>query len=339
MVSKIGFVLLATLATSPAHGVSPATCEASPEIRTEIAGAIVVAPDPSEFEKHVAPLRTLRQRHPQDVIAHELYQDAVQNHGIEGHLRQLTEEYQVLSMQHPDELMYDYLYARSLIGRNTREAIRQINQLLAQHPEFAPAHRSLEAIYDSAAFRDVEKEKAEQARFRQLCPGSALQHLPAPLPDPSPLVDQAEAQLAGHGEPERILAMAQQGIRDDEWRLQRIRPFDWYTVEFKRQSQVELREKYWKMWSVEVRCDRLEGRQDKAAEVLSAMDQRADLLARHSDPLYWNVRTTLARLYEEGKRKDLAAKEFDSMEQFLSQHPDPQRRNQLQELRVHMASQ
>ena len=288
---------------------SSATCEASSEIRTEIAKAIVVVPDPSEFEKHVGPLRALRQRHPQDVIAHELYQDAVQNHGIEGHLRQLTEDYQVLSMQHPNELMYDYLYARSLIGRNTQEAIRQINELLAQHSEFAPAHRSLEAIYD---FRGVSRRRKRESRASPLSaalPGSALQHLPAPLPDPSPLVDQAEAQLAGHGEPERILAMAQQGIRDDEWRLQRIRPFDWYTVEFKRQSQVELQEKYWKMWSVEVQCT-VEGRQDKAAELLTVMDQRADLLARHSDPLYWNVRTTLARLYEEGKQKDLAAKEF-----------------------------
>ena len=67
----------------------------------------------------MAPLLALRQRHPDDLLVHELYQDAVQRYGIEGHLRKLTEEYQILSMQHPDELMYDYLYARSLMGRNT----------------------------------------------------------------------------------------------------------------------------------------------------------------------------------------------------------------------------
>ena len=52
------------------------------------------------------PLRAFRQRIPVICWVNELYQDAVQSHGIEGHLRKLTEEYQVLSMQHPDELMY-----------------------------------------------------------------------------------------------------------------------------------------------------------------------------------------------------------------------------------------
>jgi hypothetical protein len=86
-----------------------------------------IVSDPSDFDRNVAPLLALRQRHPHDLLVHELYQDAVQHYGIEGHLRKLTEEYQVLSMQRSDELMYDYLYARSLIGRNTASAIREIN--------------------------------------------------------------------------------------------------------------------------------------------------------------------------------------------------------------------
>jgi len=64
------------------------------------------------------------------------------------------------------------------------------------------------------------------------------------LPDPSPLVDHAERLLAQHDDPDRIATLALQGIREDEWRLQRIRPFDWYSVEFKRQAQRELQAKY-----------------------------------------------------------------------------------------------
>ncbi len=133
--------------------------------------------------------------------------------------------------------------------------------------------------------------------------------------------------------------MAQQGIRDDEWRLQRIRPFDWYSVDYKRQSQRDLQAKYWKMWSIEVRCDRRAGRSEKAAELLATMDQRAELQARHSEPIYWDALATLVRLYEEGNQKDSAARKLDSMQQFLAQHPDPQHTTQMEELRKQISRQ
>jgi hypothetical protein len=339
MTIPASLALLALLVSAPAQGASSAACELSPEIRAELAKTTNIVADPSDFDKNVGPLLALRQRHPNDLLVHELYQDAVQRYGIEGHLRKLTEEYQVLSMQHSDELMYDYLFARSLIGRNTLSAIREITGLLAEHPDFAPGHRSLAEVYASVAFRDVAKEKVERERFLQHCPGSALQHRPGPLPDPSPLLDQAERLLAGNGDPDRISAMAQQGIRDDELRLQHIRPFDWYSVDYKRQNQRELQARYWKMWSIEVRCDRRAGRPEKAAELLAVMDQRAELLARHSEPVYWDALATLVRLYEEGNQKDSASRKFDSMQQFLAEHPDPQRTAQLEELRKQIAGQ
>ncbi len=314
-------------------------CQPAPAIRAELAQAARVVADPSDFEKHVAPLLALRERYPDDLLVHESYQDAVQQHGIEGHLRKLTEDYQVLAMQHPDDLMYSYLYARSLIGRNTPSAIQQINQLLEEHPDFAAGYGSLAEIHASAAFRDAEKEKAERERFLQLCPGSALQQRPGPLPEPSPSVDQAERLLAGGGDPEQVVAMARQGIRDDEWRLQRIRPFDWYSVEYKRQAQRDLQVKYWKVWSIEVRCDRRAGHPDKAATQLAAMDQRAASLARENDPMYWDALAILAHLYEEGDQKESAVQKLDSMQQILVQHPDPQRSAQLAELRKLLAVQ
>jgi predicted Zn-dependent protease len=90
---------------------------------------------PSDFDRALAPLLALRQRYPNDLWVNERYQDAVQQYGIEGHLRKLTEEYQVLSMQHPDETMYSYLYARSLMGRNTSAAAQQMTEIVADHPD------------------------------------------------------------------------------------------------------------------------------------------------------------------------------------------------------------
>jgi len=320
-----------------AQGARSAACTLSPEIRGELAKTSNVVAVPSDFDRHIAPLLALRQRHPDDLLVHELYQDAVQGYGIEGHLRQLTEEYQVLSMQHPDDLMYDYLYARSLMGRNTPAAIRQIAKLLESHPDFAPGHRALAEIYSAAAFRNDDMGKTEREHFLSLCPGSILQQRPGPLPGPSPLVGRAERLLEENGDPGRVTAMAQQGIRDDEWRLQRIRPFDWYSVEYKRESQRDLQAKYWKMWSIEVRCDRRAGHQEKAAEILATMDQRAQSLARHSDSDYWDAVAILVSLYEEGNRRDEATRELDSMQRFLVQHPDPQRTAQLEGLRKRLA--
>jgi hypothetical protein len=329
----VGLLISLLTLSPPAKAASSTACELSVSIRAELPKTQDGAIAPSDFDKNVAPLLALRQRHPNDLPVHVLYQDAVESHGIEGHLRKLTEEYQVLSMQHPDDPMYDYLYARSLIGRNTPSAIKQINELLAQHPDFAQGHGSLAAIYASAAFRDDEKGKLERERFLQLCPGSAVQTLPGPLPEPSPLLDQAEELLARNGDPDRVTAMAQQGIRDDEWRLQRIRPFDWYTVEFKRQSQRDLQIKYWEMWSIEVRGDRRAGRSDKVAALLASMEQRAEPLGRLSDPAYWDASTVLVRLYEEGNQADLAGQRLASMRKFLTEHPDIHHAAQLEELK------
>ncbi|MBZ5650065.1 MAG: hypothetical protein LAO18_06230 [Acidobacteriia bacterium] len=308
-------------------------CVPSPAIRVQLDKIKVVVAGPSDFDRGLAPLRTLRQQHPSDLWVNERYQDAVQQYGIEGHLRRLTEEYQVLSMQHPDELTYSYLYARSLMGRNTASAIQQMTEIIANHPDFAPAHQSLAEIYSSSAFHDESKEKTERERFLASCPESSLQQRRTGLPDPSPLVDEAEHMLAQNGDPERVAAMAVQGIREDEWRLQRIRPFDWYSVAYKRQAQRELQAKYWRVWSLQVRCERRAGRPEKAAELLAVMDQRTASL-RSSDPAYWDVLSTLARLYEEGSQKDMANRKLDSMQEFLTAHPDPTRAAQLAELRA-----
>ena len=337
MTIPASLVLFALLAPAPAPAVLLAACDLSPEVRSEVTNSAKPVADPSDFDKNVALLLALRQGLPHDLLVHESYQDAVQRFGIEGHLRKLTEEYQVLSMQHPDDLMYGYLYARSLIGRNTVSAVRQITELLALHPDFAAGHASLAEIYASTTFHDGEKERVERERFFQLCPRSVLQQRPGPLPDPSPLIDRAEHLLAGNGDPTRVVAMAQQGIRDEEWRLQRIRPFDWYSAEYKRQNQRALQLEYWKMWSIEVRCERRAGRPEKAAELLAVMDRRAESLERHSDPIYWDALSALAGLYEEGNQKDSISRILRSMRQFLVQHPDSQRAVQMEELRKQAA--
>ena len=186
-------------------------CGPSPEVRSQLGQIKVVVAGPLDFDRGLAPLLALRRQHPSDLWVNLRYQDAIQQYGIEGHLRKLTEEYQVLSMQHSDEVTYTYLYARSLMGRNTLSAIQQMTKIIASHPGFAPAHASLAEMYSSTAFHDESREKAERERLLALCPGYSLQQRPAGLPDPSPLVDQAERLLAQQGNPDRIAAPGSAG--------------------------------------------------------------------------------------------------------------------------------
>ncbi len=325
--------LFALLSSATAWAGQPSLCEPAARIRAELvkAAALPVA-DPTAFEQNVAPFQALRERFPGNLFVHERYQDAVQQYGIEGHLRQLTQDYQNLTLEHSGDLMYRYLFARSLIGRGTISALQHMNDILAERPDFAPAHRALAEIYGSDTFHDAAKEKIEQEKLFSLCPGAVLARRPVPLPEPSPLIEHAEKLFLQNGEPSRVAAMALEGLRADEWRLQRTRPFDWYSVEYKRQSQRKLRAEYWRVWSLQVRCYRKAGRLKEAADLLQVMEQRATLAAS-SDPSYWDALATLARLYAEAGQKTQAAQKLDDLQQFMARHPNNSHAAQLDDLR------
>ncbi len=331
-------LILMTLLTYRAAASPADVCEPDPAIRVQIQNAAARRPtNPAAFDENVAPFLALRQHHPNDLFVHERYQDAVQQYGIEGHLRLLTQEYQALSIEHPGSLTYRYLAARALIGRATTSAIQNLAELVDENPDFAPAHRSLAEIYASETFHDEEREKSEKEKFLTLCPGSEVARRPAALPPVSPLLDDAERLLAQAGEPDRVLDMVLQALRDDEWRLQRIRPFDWYSVDYKRENQRALRSKYWRGWAIQVRCYRLTNTPEKAADLMRSMEQRAAALSS-SDPLYWDALASMARLYAEGNQKELAAQKLHSMRQFLSSHPDADHAGQLKELQKLIAT-
>lgn len=279
-------------------------CQPSPEIQREIEQATAPLTSTDSFDQRIVPLQKLRAQHPQDLFVHEAYQDWVRQYGIEGHLRALTTEYQVLVAEHPDDVTYRYLYARSSIGRNTPATAQELAAIAKEHPDFAPAHQSLAEIYASEAFAAPARQEAERERFLRLCPGSTLRKLPPDLPSPSSQLDDATRLLAADGDPQQVLAMAQQAVRNEEWRLQRIRPFDWYSVDFKIQAQRDLQASYWKMWEIEVRCAWKSGHKGKADQLLAELKQRVAALGMQSDPLYQTAISTMARLEaEEGGKK------------------------------------
>jgi hypothetical protein len=332
---NIRLVILLFTTASLAHAAQSSFCQPSLQVRQEIQHAerLTAGSDPMDFEKNVAPFRQLRAKVPTDLFVHERYQSAVEQHGIEGHLRDLTQEYQRLALENPDDVMYRYLAARSLIGRSTLSAISALNEILMTDPGFAPAHASLAEIYASDAFHDEAKEQGERGKFVADCPSGDLSEGPAPLPSRTGLIDQAEQLLANQGNPDRAAEMALQGIREDEWRLQRVRSFDWYTVSYKQQILREVKTDYWKLWSLQVRCYRKSGQTEKEAALMGTLERRALALTDGSVPSYWEAQAIIARLCIEGNLRAQASHQLDALGHFLEQHPDPARASQLADLR------
>ena len=225
-----------------------------------------------------APFDAVRHRHPDDLFAHERYQDAIHDNGIEGHLRLLAKQYADLESSHPDDLMYRYLLLRATVGRNTSAAIKGLNELLAADPGFAPAHRTLAEIYSTDVFRDPRQEKIEKEKFLALCPGGAFIHRPPPIPGPSLLLEEAARLLENRGDPDHIIALTIQGLKEFEWRSQRIRAFDWFSPAYKIQDARDLRAKYWQAWPIQVRAYRKAGRPDLARQLLASMEEHARAL-------------------------------------------------------------
>lgn len=316
------------------RSVAAATADAGAAANATVAGS-----DVTDFDRNIAAVRELRARHPDDLFVNERYQDAVDRHGIEGHVKAMVQEYQDRAIQAPDDLVARYLFSRALIGRNTQAGVQALTQLVADHPEFAPAHRALAATYATRAYRDEDKARVEQERWRTLCPASGSASAstsgsawPVAVAAPSPLIAAAERLLAEDGDAARVMTMANQGIRDDEWRLQRMRPFDWFSVEEKRQAQRELLATYWRFWSLQVRCHRKAGRSDQASQVLAQMERRAGTLYKSQESASWDALAILARLYAEGGQKELADQKIEGMRQLLAQVPDADHATQLAKL-------
>jgi hypothetical protein len=156
--------------------------------------------------------------------------------------------------------------------------------------------------------------------------------LPRDLPPKSALWDQAEKVLSENGDPGTAAAMAEQALREEEWRMQRIRPFDWYDVEFKRRRQWELRSSYWRLWGIQVRRARKSGDQAKGNELLENMEQRTASLDKDSD-LYWTAIFMMARLYADDNEAEQALMKIQEMQSFLHAHPDVRRSSQFSQLR------
>ena len=84
----------------------------------------------------------------------------------------VRERYQRLLESHPDSLDYEYLQARSLVGSDTRQALRIYARILEKDPDFPWVHLSQLEIFRAEAFRDRAKLAASFSVIQRVCPSS-----------------------------------------------------------------------------------------------------------------------------------------------------------------------
>ena len=143
-------------------------CEAPPSVKAAIDAATL--PPARPLEERAAAAKKVRDQFPADYYAHRFYQEQYVTNGLFAKL--IQEEYKALLDAHADDLFYQMLYARTLKGTNTREAIALLDQILDKQPDYMLAHQKLTEIYSAPAFLDLQKLRTHLEAYWHGCPSS-----------------------------------------------------------------------------------------------------------------------------------------------------------------------
>jgi len=123
---------------------------------------------PSEAKARRAAIAQALTDNPSDFTLNRMFLDASVYQK-----RTVRERYQHEFEAHPDAIESAYLYARSLVGSSTPEALKIYAQILAKDPDYPWVHLSQLEIYRAEAFRDRHKLAASFATMRRVCPSES----------------------------------------------------------------------------------------------------------------------------------------------------------------------
>jgi thiol-disulfide isomerase/thioredoxin len=143
-------------------------CEAPPDVAAAIKAAQLSPQNP--LDERIAAARNVRNRFSEDYFAHRFYQDMFLSKEL--YSGTIQSEYRALLDEHPDNLLYQTLYARTLKGTNTPESLRILENILRQDSNYVAARLKLIEIYSAPKFRDEQKLAANQEAYWQACPES-----------------------------------------------------------------------------------------------------------------------------------------------------------------------
>lgn len=148
-------------------------CEATPIVKAELKKVADVyeqeLPFSVRLQRQKAMLTELLSKYPDDFHVQRRYQD-IRRAGFLYDAEGLIVDYRAQMEKKPSDPVAVYLYARLLVGRQTREAIALAEKLTQQAPDFPWTHLQLAEIYNYPNFRDVAKSKDHLKQWIAQCP-------------------------------------------------------------------------------------------------------------------------------------------------------------------------
>src|SRR5262249_51904264 len=82
----------------------------------------------------------------------------------------LVNEFRALMGKNPNDPADTYFYAKTLVGKNTKEAIASLDKLAKQASDFPWTYLELGTIYTYPAFRDAAKSRDNLKKWAAKCP-------------------------------------------------------------------------------------------------------------------------------------------------------------------------
>ena len=173
---KLQLVLLVCMLLVPELVLAQTTadyCEPSPIIKAELKKVSQVHDEDLPYQARLARQKTMLQKligiYPNDFHVQRRYQDS-RRAGFFTEMEPLIADYRAQMEKKPNDPVASYLYARLIVGRQTKEAIEIAEKLTQQSPNFPWTHLQLAEIYNYPAFRDVEKSKDHLKQWMAKCP-------------------------------------------------------------------------------------------------------------------------------------------------------------------------
>ena len=142
-------------------------------------------------EKSGAAIRALLNQYPDDIFVHRANIRSTDWKDKD----KFIAEYKARHEQHPDSAPWSYLYGMTLVGRQSKDAIRLFTGALEKDPKFPWPHLQLVDIYNSEVFSNKEESTKHLKAFLDACPASFQGYEPLTRVDDKDLLRTYDARL------------------------------------------------------------------------------------------------------------------------------------------------
>jgi thiol-disulfide isomerase/thioredoxin len=150
-------------------------CEPSPKVKQALKTIDALSDADLTYkmrrERRSAMFQELLKKYPHDFHLQRRYQSQRQS-GYFVDRDALLAEYRALLEKSPNDPTAAYLYARVLFGRDTKQAITELEKLGQRAPDFPWTNLLLAEIYTYPNFRDAAKANSHLKQWMAMCPSS-----------------------------------------------------------------------------------------------------------------------------------------------------------------------